>query len=266
MAFTRNYLHLLLAACVALLYSIKSVSFRGGKPTCDNFIVNVYLYLTMSIVVVGLSCYGYNYLLNSPGQRNVYLPHNKVYQDMWGYIIGALLACFALVIYLATSASFDNTNFKTVHAAWLAFLVLISISVYPYFKSAIFKDVVENALLITGTIFVVMTSIAFAMPQFFEKSYNFMTASILISLIAIILVEVYNILFNSEPKSMLTTFRMTSYAVIFIFTLLVSYDTHRMIQLKNMCTSLPNYPKFSTDFFLDILNLFKRIAFLGGTK
>ena len=266
MAFTRNYLHLLLAACVAILYSIKSVSFKGGKPTCDNFIMNVYLYLTMSLVVVGLSCYGYNYVLNPPELRNVYLPHNKIYQDLWWYIIGAWVACIALVIYLASSASFDNPNFKTVHAVWVAFLVLISIGVYPYFKSSMFKDVVENALLITGTIFVVMTSLAFAMPQFFEKSYNFMNTALLISLIAIILVEVYNLLFNSDPASLLRTFRMTSYVVIFIFTLLVSYDTHRMIKLKNLCTSLPNYPTFSTDFFLDILNLFKRIAFLGGSK
>jgi len=266
MAFTRNYLHILLAASVILLYSINSLSFNDGKPTCENFIVNVYLYLSMLIVTVGLSCYMYNHLLNPPALRNVYLPPNTLYEDLGGYMIGSFLASIALIFYLSYSAPFDNANYMTVHAAWVAFAVTTSLMVYPYFKSSVMKDVVENALLLTGTIFVVMTSIAFAIPKFFGESYNFMTTSLTVSLIAVVLLELYNLMFNRNQASLLRSFRFTSYAVIFIITLFVSYDTYRMIKLEKECTSLPNYPKFSTSFFMDILNLFKRISFLKSMK
>ena len=245
---------------------MKSFSFKNGTPTCDNFIINVYLYLALSIIIVGLSCYFYNYIINEPNERNKYLPHNEIYRKMWPQILFSYLISFGLIIYIAFSQPFKNKNYKNVHIAWLLFLILISTGVYPYFKSEETKDIVENALLITGSIFVVMSSIAYIIPKFFEKSYNFMTTTLLVGLLVIIIVELINLLFNKDQDSLLKTFRFTSYIVIFIFTLFVSYDTHRMIMLKNMCTSLPNYPKFSLDFFLDILNLFKRIVFLKSSE
>ena len=259
------YLHILVLSSILVVYGMKTFSFKNGIPTCDNFIINVYLYLALSIIIVGLSCYFYNYIHNKPDDRNKYIPHNEIYRKMWSQILISYLICFGLIIYIAFSEPFKNKNYKSVHIAWLLFLVLISTGVYPYFKSEETKDIVENALLITGTIFVTMSSIAYSMPNFFEKSYNFMSSTLFVGLLVIILVELFNLLFNKDNDSLLKTFRFTSYIVIFLFTLFVSYDTHRMIILKKMCTSLPNYPKFSLDFFLDILNLFKRIVFLRST-
>jgi FtsH-binding integral membrane protein len=92
-----------------------------------------------------------------------------------------------------------------------------------------------------------------------------MTMGLFISLLVIILFELGNIIFNRDPVSLIKNYRTTSYIVIILFTLFVSYDTQRMIMLKEMCSSLPNYPKFSLDFFLDVLNIFKRIVFLKST-
>ena len=50
--------------------------------------------------------------------------------------------------------------------------------------------------------------------------------------------------------------------VIVLFSLYVSYDTATIIKKEDLCVNYPNYPKFSVDFFLDILNLFSRILFL----
>lgn len=265
MAFERIYLHLLILSAILVVYGMKTFSFKNGVPTCDNFIINVYLYLALSIIVVGLSCYFYNYISNKPDERNKYTPHVEIYRKMWPQILFSYLISFGIIIYIAFSEPFKNKNYKSIHLAWLLFLVLISTGVYPYFKSEETKDIVENALLITGSIFVIMSSIAYAIPKFFENSYNFMSTTLLVGLLVIIIVELFNLLFNRDPNSLLKTFRFTSYIVIFLFTLFVSYDTHRMVMLKKMCTSLPNYPKFSLDFFLDILNLFKRIVFLRST-
>jgi len=266
MAFERGYLHMLLLTCVIVIYTIKNFSFKNGSPTCDNFILNVYLYLAFSIVAIGLSCYIYNHMLNPPATRNEYLSMEKIYGDIGIHnIVIAYVVCLALVVYLAFSPPFENKNFKMIHVVWLLFLFLISIGLYPSFKSRETKDVVEDSILITGSIFATMSALAYSMPSFFEKTYNFMSMAMLVSILVIIIVEVSNMIFNRDPKSLMRTFRFTSYIVIFLFTLFVSYDTQRMIMLKKMCTRLPNYPKFSMDFFLDILNLFQRIVFLKAS-
>jgi len=267
MAFERSYLHLIILCGVVLLYIMKNSAFKNGNPTCDNFILNVYLYLAFSIIAVGLSTYFYNYIFNPLNTRHKYMTTLQAFNTggFGLYIILAYLICFGLIFYLSLSESFGNKNFKFIHLIWLLFLFLISSGVYPYFKSIEYKDVVEDSLLITGSIFAFMSSIVFMFPGFFEKTYNFMTTGLFVSLLVIIFFELGNIIFNRNPDSLLKNFRMTSYAVIILFTLFVSYDTQRMIILKEMCTSLPNYPKFSLDFFLDVLNIFKRIVFLKST-
>jgi FtsH-binding integral membrane protein len=264
MAFERSYLHLLILSGIVLIHLIKNNAFTNGKPTCDNFILNVYLYLAFSIVAVGLSCYIYNYYLNGDSDRNKYLP---IAQTMTSgnfgiYIIISYLICFGLIFYLSFSESFGNKKFKSIHVFWLLFLFLISSGVYPYFKSLEYKDIIEDSILITSSIFAVMSAIVFMFPDFFDKTYNFMTTGLLVSLLIIIIFELGNAFFNRNLNSLIKNFKMTSYAVVVLFTLFVSYDTQRMIMLKEMCSSLPNYPKFSLDFFLDILNIFKRIVLL----
>jgi len=266
MAFERGYIHILLLSCVAVLNLIKNMSFKNGSPTCDNFILNVYLYLSFSIISVGISCYIYNHMFNDLSTRGEYLTSSEVYKNIGFHnIIIAYIVSLALVIYIAISPSFENNKFGVIHGAWMLFLFLISIGIYPLFKSIETKDVVEDSILTTGTIFVTMSAIAYSMPSFFGKTYNFMTTSMIVSLFVIIIVELVNILFNRDPNSLLRTFRFTSYILIFLFTLFVSYDTHQIISLKKMCTRLPNYPKFSMNFFLDILNLFQRIVFLKSS-
>ena len=73
MAFQRSYLHLIILCGIILLYIMKNSAFKNGNPTCDNFILNVYLYLAFSIVAVGLSTYFYNYIFNPPNTRHKYM-------------------------------------------------------------------------------------------------------------------------------------------------------------------------------------------------
>ena len=234
MAFDRSYLHIIILCGIILVYIMKNFSFKNGSPTCDNFILNVYLYLAFSIVSVALSSYFYNYIFNTPNNRHKYMTTLQSFTSggFGIYIIVSYLICFGLIFYLSFSESFGNKNFKFIHIIWLLFLFLISSGVYPYFKSIEYKDIVEDALLITGSIFAIMSSIVFMFPTFFEKTYNFMTMGLFISLLVIIFFELGNIIFNRDPNSLIKNFKTTSYIVIVLFTLFVSYDTQRMIMLK----------------------------------
>jgi len=56
-------------------------------------------------------------------------------------------------------------------------------------------------------------------------------------------------------------YRFISYIVIFLFSLFISYDTKEIYDYAKVCVNSPNYPFFSTNLFLDIINILVR--FIG---
>lgn len=266
MAFQKSLFFILLLTLIIVTYLISSFSFKNGVPTCNNFLINVYLYLALSIVIVGLSCYGYNYILNDPEERNEYKDSIEIYRQFGIPIIIALIISFIIIIYISASNNFNVTNFGKIHFAWLLFLILSSSSIYPLFKSINTKDIVENALIITATIFTVMSFIAFLIPKFIEDTFNIVLLSALIIISTIIVFELFNIFFVKDSSTKIQNLRYSSYIIIFLFSILITYDTHYLTVLKKRCSSLPNYPKFSISFFLDIINIFRRTVFLASNE
>ena len=49
-----NYYNIIILSII-LLYLISSFSFKNGKPTCNNFLINTYLYLAFSICFLGIA-------------------------------------------------------------------------------------------------------------------------------------------------------------------------------------------------------------------
>ena len=93
-----------------------------------------------------------------------------------------------------------------------------------------------------------------------------MYISLLISLIVVIILELLNFFIVSEKMEFIANRRIISYIVIIIFSMYVSYDTQKVLQLSKICKNYPNYPKTSVSFFLDVINLFSRILFLSSNK
>ena len=89
-----------------------------------------------------------------------------------------------------------------------------------------------------------------------------MSMGLLVGLISIIIIELLGYFFYSNSSNYIDFVKGMSYVVIVLFSLFVSYDTKRIMVLEQMCKNMPNYPKLSVDFFLDIVNLFSRILFL----
>ena len=105
-----------------------------------------------------------------------------------------------------------------------------------------------------------MTGVYYSFSEFFMENYNQIGMGLFVTLISIIIIEIIHILFYNNNS--FGVFKLTSYFVILLFSLYVSYDTAKIIKKEDLCVDYPNYPKFSVDFFLDILNLFSRILFL----
>lgn len=237
------YIFLILTIIFLLL--VNNFSFKNGVPTCDNYVINNYLYLALSISILGLSV-------------------NAV---KWEFLIQYPLLIFIisliLIVLLTIQRTFQTSISEVIfsHMYWLLFILSISIVMYTFLRSLPTYEYINSTIMIVSLIFVVMSSFVYMYPEFFERTYNFMTLALLISLISIIIIELFSMFFVSR-ETLLTTYRYTSYALIVIFSLFISYDTTRMFEYAKKCINYPNYPKTSTSFFLDIVNLFMRILSL----
>lgn len=232
----------------------KQFSFQNGIPTCNNYVINTYLYLALSILILGISIYLFDFSLLELNQPL--------------YLIPYFLVTFGIIIFITMQNDYQKTMREVVvsHISWILFVALISLMMTHYFKNPIYSEHISSAIIIVALIFTVMSGVVYAYPSFFEKSYSAMSLALLVALITIIIIEIGSLLFmsfgNFSIKDTLALFRFTSYIVILIFSLFISYDTIRMFELAKACKNMPNYPKASVGFFLDVINLFKRILFL----
>jgi len=232
-------------AVVFFAYLIKLMGFKNGKPTCDNYVINVYLYLALSIIILGI--------LSS------YIGWEK-------YNINPLLLFICSILFIVAISfqpNFQSSMSQVIysHIFWVLFVLSISGTFWIYLKSPIFKDYISSTILIVSLIFAFMSMLVYVNPQFFKDTYSQAMSSLLIALLVIIIFEIFNAFFN-KGYAFSQMHRMVSYIVIVIFSGFVSYDTSRVFQLADKCTKMPNYPKTSISFFLDVLNLFVRIISL----
>jgi len=132
---------------------------------------------------------------------------------------------------------------------------------YPRFKDIDTYRYIDDALLITSIIFLTMTGFYYLFSEFFINNHTAIGMGLIISLVVIIIIELLQLFFFSG-SNYFNFMKLMSYIVIILFSVFVAYDTSEMLIKEKLCTDLPNYPKFSLDFFLDILNLFSRALFL----
>ena len=257
----KNNIYGILILSILILTAISNVSFKDGMPTCNNFVINTYLYLALSICVLGLCVYYFHRTLFNGNKDYVQLS-----KTVMKYILFLYIFSIGLIIYISYSNTFNNTNVLTNHILWLLFIMAFSIILVPRVMSDATEKYVDESIYIVSLIFIVMSSIVYIFPSFFSKTFNFMYTSLLISLLVIIILEVMNIFLTSNKIDLINNRKMISYIAILIFSLYVSYDTKKIIELSKLCTKYPNYPKTSISLFLDVVNLFSRILFLSSNK
>jgi hypothetical protein len=247
---TSFILPLLLLITIVL---ISIYGFENGQPTCNNFIFNTYLYLSFSILLLGIFSRYISKIMKLTSQTHIF-----------GFVFS-----FLLVLYMATRQTYQSSIEDVVfsHLAWIAFIFCISMSFSLYFDVPFFRKQMFDVSMIVSYVFLVMSSIVFLFPDFFASTYNIATSTLLVSLIVIILSELTMLLSSSSNKNaLLKYYKYTTYLSIVIFSLYVSYDTSKMFALSEKCTKMPNYPKTSVNFFLDIINLFSRFMALKSRR
>ncbi len=235
---------------------IFNFSFKNGKPTCNNFIVNSYLYIGLGVVLLGLFNYAFEfYNLN----LNLYT---------------AILA-FILTIVLIFAITYFRTkqNYLLNHILWLLLIIGFSMMIYPMSSLPKYKPYINRTIMIVACIFFIMTLMVYIFPKFFETNYGILGMGLFVALLSVIIVEVIYLIYKVATKQYEYTNlnRYITYFVIVLFSLFISFDTQTLKQRSKTCKesnifNYPNYPLESLDIILDLINLFVRILSLQGNN
>lgn len=250
------FIFTLLVTFILSLITYRS-SFVDGKPHCNNFVTNVYLYLACAIALTSCFVHMYNILLNTPSQRGMLTSEYHAFSQIYPYIFYSFIISFISIIVLSTQDVFSKNGTLVNHTTWLLFLASISITLYPLFKSKELHTIVQKSMLTTIVIFLIMSSIVYIYPDFFSTTYKKVMTALLIALFGIIITELILIFTQTYDKK---TYNTMSFIVIALFSLYISYDTSRIFEYAKKCIDSPNYPKVSTRLFLDVMNIFVRLV------
>jgi len=254
-----NLIVFILLFTFLLIYLIYKNAFVNGKPHCNHFVSNVYLYLALSVSLCGTFLHIYNYLFNEKKDVYTLLDTYKAFQQI--NLIPAIIMSFVSIIILSSRPLFSKKGYIFNHFVWLLFIASISITLYPYFKSYEFSVVLQKSFIMTCILFIFMTTIVFLIPSLIKGTYKKVMLGLMIALFSIIITEFYLIVTNQYTKNI---YSIVSYIVIILFSLFIVYDTSRLNHYATICMNSPNYPLVSTNLFLDILNIFVR--FMGISK
>ena len=234
----------LLLVFIIVSFFIYKKAYKNNKLTCNNYILNTYLYIILSIIIVSIVV-----LLiekNNVLKKSEYNSINKYFLIIFIFTIGLL--------FLTMMIDPRNTIFK--HLSWLGFICLIGISMYPIYIYTKMNNVFLRTLITTLIIVIGLTGIAFFKPNLISLSWG----PILITLLFIgIIMRLLNMFMNKDNNSQNKWSYIFSYGFVILFSFLLLYDTKKLQVNAKKCI-IPDYINESIGIFLDIINLFANMG------
>ena len=234
---------------------VQSTAFDGQKPTCNKYVLNTYLYLTIALsLVVCLTLF-----------LNAVVPNyiETVFSSLLTTII-VILVHIILMFYLRYLINtISPLEVKKKTAVWLLFITNLTLLLLPTLQIMIKTNqggLIVSTMFITLGLTLALSSIAFYKPELIQ------TASwkpyIIIALLGFILASLIPLFTcmvgfcNNEFLNSWYYYLAVIGVVIFCFILL--YHTKEVIENSEKCKSPENadYPKESTNLFMTIINIF----------
>ena len=231
-----DIINILYISLVVLLIIIYLFAFKNGKPTCDNYILNNYLYLILSLLLF------VTFIMNLKKTNINILSNSLIY-----------ILYFIFTLFIVMLLSRPSQNFIYKHFILILFIFLLSLSSSIIFKY-IDKDQFIKICVQLGIILCIMTLFAVQFPNFFKDKYLPYLIFTLPILILTYLIDtiVYK---NKNIKSI-------TYISVIIFSLLMIYDTKKIVYSK-LCNPI-DYTSSTAGLFLDIINMFQNLYILDN--
>ena len=209
-------------------------AFKGGKPTCNRFIINYFLYLLTSF--------------------SIFFTAMKVYEEKDMKVNKPVVMILSLTPILLIISFVFIKNMYLQHLIFLA-IVLILAYLQRYYLQTIDKEVIEETLKKMMIIILLCALIAIKFPQYMNDS---LLMILIFGLLFVILFRILDIfLFDKKYNDMI------SMVSVFLFSGLIMYDTNRVINAAKECRisgGSPNYLDHVLDMFLNIKSLFINLS------
>tara|TARA_B100000767_G_scaffold57479_3_gene53201 strand:- start:36 stop:809 length:774 start_codon:yes stop_codon:yes gene_type:complete len=237
---------LLVISCF-LVVNIYNTAFKGGKFTCNRYILNTYLYILLSLIIISL--------------ENILLENNNVsLEEIFGRFKGTIGIIILLGISIGLLTLVMTINPKNViikHLVWFVYILFLGLLAYPSYLQTIEENTVIVTLFSTISILLMFTSIAFLKPEWISLSF----VPILVFLLLGGMIAEICFRFFNKNKNVSMKRKGFAYFFIAVFTLFILYDTKKIqINAKNCKENKVDYINESMGIVLDALNLFQNIA------
>lgn len=241
----------LIGVLAVLIVKVYNTAFKGGKFTCNRYILNAYLYILLTLVIISLQ---------NITMENNNVPIESIYQNFrgWGGLILLLIVSFGLLMLVLTT---NPRNVILKHIVWLAFVLFLGILVYPSYLSTIENNTVVATLFSTIGILVVFSIVAFVKPDWISLSWG---PTLGFLLLAGIIAELCFYFFNRNSKNRVGRSKGFAYFFIALFTIYILYDTKKIQVNARLCKeSTVDYINESLGIVLDAINLFQNMALVN---
>lgn len=221
-------------------------AFKDGKPTCEHYILNTYIYTVFYLSLMGFFI-------------SLILNHKNIYDKYIG--LGTGIALFIAYIGLYFAVLFIPKEKITLkHIVSILYIFVASILLSTIFFIFFPKSIVLS-IFMTFILFVILTLMAWKFQKFISSSIS------LPLLIVFLLLAVAEFIISIfYPGSLIEKAIILIVLMVICYLLLVK--TKRMIENSGSCEKEggPDYVKESMGFILSFQNLLIRILELFGKR
>jgi len=232
MSFT--YQNIFIALTLIIIVSIIFLAIRNGSLTsCKNYIMNVYLYIALSYLLTRLFIYLYD---------QITIPETSMI-----FLIDLIIVLVCLLIMTFVKKPI------IIYPIYLILLASVAFLLRPIFYYKHLDKTVNDGIIQTVILLLLMSIISIYFSNFLERYSNFILTGLFISLISIVIISVWNIIYNEQDlKEFLTVDKIITYLSVIIFAIFIAYDSHRIRKDAMKCLKA-NYPKASLNIYVDFI-------------
>ncbi len=235
--------------------TVQSTSYVNGVPTCENYILNTYLFLTIALsLVVTLTLF-----------MNIIMPNytETVYSSLISLII-VLIVHIVLLFYLRYLIdTISPLEVKKKLATWLLYIINLTLFILPTLQRMIKNKeggFIVSTMLLTLGMTVALSLLVFIKPDLVKTQtwapYIFIA---LLCLVLGLLIPIFTCLAGVCNNSFINSwYYYLAILGVIIFCFVLLYYTKQVIENADKCKKPEDadYMKESTNLFMAIINLF----------
>lgn len=246
---------LLLLAIVSNALVIKRNAFDDDNvPTCDNYILNTYLYVLFGFLLMAVV------LVSSYENKTI----EGYLMMIFGSIVSIVLfILFVIGIFILFYRTDPKDNLVLLHVLWLILIVIFSFMLYIPVKIGKMTGLLQTAIMITLVITVIVAYIGIKHGKTivlfdWDKYLRFGMFGLVIAYFTLMAFPIK----DDKTRDMVYT-GLSIFSLTLFILLLLSFNKKLTERAEECHTdNNPNYPKESVGIIIKMINIFQDVLIL----